>query len=484
VLGMSQVRAKSIKRKIKNVKARRDVVRSRSRKRQPEKYIVINEIPKAKFEALSYARAPLVKTMSDEVEWYSNESNTVLGTILIDNIDNDYVAVVLGRDEVGVFRWIDGLHSIDSITKARAILKKRICIQSKSCSNVFPQGLVKRKKNLIFHPVVKIDKMLEDYKTLVNSEFFSPAKELIREIAYSFEDPDGNYIEQFQSSGFNARMWELYLYALFHEMDFMISREFNSPDYVIEKGGIRVCIEAVTINPSQHHVDEDEPQTVEEVDRLLLDYMPIKYSGGLRNKLLKKYWEKSHVSGNPLLIAIHDFHQKDSMMWSRKALESYLFGARRSYSFTPKGGVVESVDIIADHRLGEKVIPSGFFSQPDSENISAVIHSNQATIGKFLRMGCLAEFGRKDLDVKFVGQAIYNNNQLHINFESDVCSEEYEEYWKDSITIYHNPDALFPLDRDLFPGVAHVYFCDNNFYSIKPQYYPVHGRTYYGLKEI
>jgi len=442
----------------------------------------VRNISKTRFEAISYARVPFVKVMSDEVEWFSNENNSILGAILNDNTDDDYVAAVLGRDEAGVFRWIDGLAGIDSLDDARSTLIKKMTLQTATGLEEFPQGVITRDKHLIFNPIVKEDKMPEDYKTLVDSEFFSPAKELIQEIVYSFEDPDGNYIEQFQSTGFNARLWELYLYALFHEMDFMINREFNAPDYVIEKPGIRLCIEAVTVNPSQHVIDELEPSTTEDMEKLLLDYMPIKYGSPLYSKLKKKYWEKKHVTGHPLLIAIHDFHQKDSMMWSRKALESYLFGARRTYSFTPENGLVENIELIDEHNWNTKTIPSNFFSQPNAENISAVIHSNQATIGKFLRMGYLAEFGRQDLDIKFVGQAIYDNNQAYIDFEKDVSSDEYEEYWKDSITIYHNPNALCPLDYNLFPNVAHIFFTEGKFNSIKPQYYPVQGRTYYRAK--
>lgn len=444
----------------------------------------MRKISKVRFEALSYARMPLVKIMSDEIEWYANANNAILGTILHDNTDDDYVAVVLGRDEAGVFRWVDGLAGIESIDEARAIISAKITEQSREGAEEFPQGVITRDKNLIFSPLVSEARMPEDYKTLVNSEFFSPAKELIQEIAYSFEDPDGNYIEQFQSTGFNARLWELYLYAFFHEMDFTINREFNAPDYVVDKAGIRVCIEAVTVNPSQHLVDEPEPTTTEEMERLLSDYMPIKYGSPLYSKLKKKYWEKAHVAQTPLVIAIHDFHQKDSMMWSRKALEAYLYGARRAYSSSPENGLVQSVELVTEHRWNDKVIPSNFFSQPDGENISAVIHSNQATIGKFLRMGYLAEFGRQDLDIKFVGQAIYDNNPAYIDFDMNVIPEEYKEYWRDSITIYHNPNSLRPLDYRLFPDVAHVFFFDGKFSSIKPQCYPVHGRTFYRVKEI
>tara|TARA_B110000196_G_scaffold217278_1_gene186580 strand:+ start:2212 stop:3543 length:1332 start_codon:yes stop_codon:yes gene_type:complete len=442
----------------------------------------VKKISKARFEALSYARVPLIKLISEDIEWYSNDNNAVLGTILLDKIDNDYVAMVLGRDEAGVFRCMDAKVSIQTIAEAREILLAKVNKHSKDGAEEFPQGVITRKKNMIFEYVEKKEPMADDYKLLSELDLFSPAKELIAEIAYSFEDPDGNYIEQFQSTGFNSRMWELYLYALFHELDFTINRDFNAPDYVLEKEGVRLCVEAVTVNPSQHKMNEPEPKTHEEIEKLLKDYMPIKYGSPLFSKLRKKYWEKEHVKGTPLLIAIHDFHQKDSMIWSRRALEKYLYGAERENHFG-ENEIIQKVTLIAEHKWNDKVIPSNFFALDDAKNISAVIHSNQATIGKFLRMGYLAEFGRRDIDIKFSGQCIQNNNQIPVGFDFTVTDDSYSELWSDSITIYHNPSALTPLDPALFPGVAHVFFDGNEFSSIKPKYYPIYGRTQYRTKE-
>lgn len=333
----------------------------------------MRQISKARFEALSYARIPFVKLISEDIEWYSNDNNAVLGTILLDKIDHDYVAIVLGRDEAGVFRYIDQEHSIPEISDARSMLLEKMEHHSQDGVEEFPQGVITREKHLIFEYIEKKEPMLDDYKLLTECDLFSPAKELIAEIAYSFEDPDGNYIEQFQSSGFNSRMWELYLYAFFHEADFMINREFNAPDYVVEKMGVRVCVEAVTVNPSQHAGNEPEPTTHEEIERLLKDYMPIKYGSPLFSKLNKKYWEKEHVTGNPLLIAIHDFHQKDSMMWSRSALERYLYGAERRHHFDENGKIVQEVTQMAEHRWNGKVIPSNYFELEDAKNISGII---------------------------------------------------------------------------------------------------------------
>lgn len=40
-----------------------------------------------------------------------------------------------------------------------------------------------------------------------------PGRAMMEEIYAEFEDPDGNFLEQFQTTGFNSRFFELYLFA-------------------------------------------------------------------------------------------------------------------------------------------------------------------------------------------------------------------------------------------------------------------------------
>ena len=65
------------------------------------------------------------------------------------------------------------------------------------------------------------------------------------EIAYSFEDADGNYVQQFQTAAFDARLWELFIYAFLHENQFFIDRGFAAPDYLCKKHGRTIFLEAV-----------------------------------------------------------------------------------------------------------------------------------------------------------------------------------------------------------------------------------------------
>ena len=73
---------------------------------------------------------------------------------------------------------------------------------------------------------------------------------MIREVFGSYTDLDGNFVEQFQTTGFDARIWELYLHAYLIDSDFSIQPSV-SPDYVVSKLGSTVAIEAVTSNPTQ-----------------------------------------------------------------------------------------------------------------------------------------------------------------------------------------------------------------------------------------
>ena len=55
-------------------------------------------------------------------------------------------------------------------------------------------------------PVVSNDKLHPAFKGLLEQDGYSPARGIIRELFASFVDPDGNFVEQFQTMGFDARI--------------------------------------------------------------------------------------------------------------------------------------------------------------------------------------------------------------------------------------------------------------------------------------
>jgi hypothetical protein len=74
-------------------------------------------------------------------------------------------------------------------------------------------------------------------------------------------DRDGNFVQQFQSDGFDARTWELYLFAVFHSLSFAIDQGHPQPDFLLEGRGVQWAVEATTANRAP-----DAPATAPESD--------------------------------------------------------------------------------------------------------------------------------------------------------------------------------------------------------------------------
>ena len=272
------------------------------------------------------------------------------------------------------------------------------------------------------------------------------------EMMHYFDDVDGNFVQQFQSDGFNSRFWELYLYALLNELGYGFDRGHSAPDFHCQWLLGDFFIEATTINPSPGgpNVDTSDREAYFE------HYVPTRYSGALCSKLKMKYWEQPHVAGHPLIIAIQDFHVSDAMTWSNSALVEYLYAIRQAERTNSEGKTEIVSEKITEFKWGNKTpIPAGFFQLPDSENISAVLANPAGTLPKFSRMGFLAGFGDRDVKMLRSGICYKDRGLTPEKFYSEVHAAGYAETWCEGVSVYHNPQAKIPLPREGFPGAAH-----------------------------
>ena len=445
---------------------------------------ILKQIKRERFEALvGYSRLPHAAAFSREVDWYSNNDGWLLATIVFDFSDEDYVVIILGRDLDNRFRAIDTLASYDSIKAAHEALQNKVSEINLKEVRVFPQGDEKGKKKDIFQPLYDTNKLHPSFEILRNSNGYSSAKEIIAEAMHHYTDIDGNFIEQFQTTGFDSRLWELYLFAYLTEEYLLIDRTNNAPDFIVSNGEQVVAVEAVTVQHSQNNIENENIDftklTPADIQELQKNYMPIKFGSPLFSKLKKKYWELEQVKGKPLVFAIADFHAKQSMLWSSTALHNYLYGTRHDFHFDEDGKLVISPIKIEYHEHNGKKIPSGFFFTEDAENISAVMFSASGTISKFVRMGKLAGFGDTSVRVFYQGTCHKHDPDASMpnGFHFEV-NEDYSESWASGISIFHNPHALIPLSQDVFPSAAHHWMLpDGNIESILPEFHPYNGRT-------
>jgi hypothetical protein len=436
-------------------------------------------LPHARYSALTYAVSPVAKIFAIEKEWYSDPDETVIGVLLLDRQDKDWSWLVLGRDVDGLFKAVETKNSVETCEIARNELRERMKDIVATGEHVFPQE-AKARKNRILEPVVTPEKLHPNFRALITLDGYSPARAIIQEIAYAFVDVDGNYIREFQTTGFAARLWELYLFAFLHEQDFILNRECNRPDFCGTKFGFPLNIEACTVNETEGE-STPLPRSSEEAVRQEANYMPIKYGSVLYGKMQKKpkYWEMEHTKNLPFALAIHDFHGGDSMVWSAQALDDYLYDLKATWHKDAEGKLHITETPIREHIWGEKRIPSGFFDQPDTENVSAVLFSNSATIAKFNRMGKLAGFGDPGIVIIREG-AMHDpepNATVPIPFKVLVTPETYSETWSDSIRVFFNPKATNPFPMDLLPGCSYHALENGRRISFLPDGFIHHSRT-------
>jgi hypothetical protein len=451
----------------------------------------MKRISPLRFDALAgYARQPASILHGEEMGYFEHGGERVLGLLLRDRTDNDFGGLVLARDRRLQFRCVHATGFFDLQRRAEVELRRGMEEIAALPDTEYYQGDETGKPVDFFTPVVPAHRLNPNFVHLRDEEVYSAARGIIEQMMRWYEDADGNFVEQFQTTGFDARIWELYLFAVFREMNYAVDRTHRSPDFACVNPFARFNVEAVTVNATRDStgaiVPDPEIATAEQFNAYQFPYMPIKFGSPLTSKLSKRYWELTHVAGDPLLFAIQDFSAPQSMLRSRSAFENYIYGYAHDSTRDPDGKLRILPWKIGSHQWGSKEIPSGFFDIPDAENVSAVIFSNSGTISKFNRMGLLAGFGSPRLDLVRVGFAVDHdpNATEPKGFRHSVNDPDYEESWCEGLDFWHNPRPKQPIDPEVLPFVAHHRLLpDGQVKSLTPDWHPLGSYTVHFLRE-
>lgn len=329
----------------------------------------------------------------------------------------------------------------------------------------------------IFKQIVTDQKLNKKYKLLLESNLFDPAKKIIENISNEMTDMDGNFIQQFQSDGFDARLWEMYLFILFKEIGFTHNNQYERPDFQLTKGDIEIFVEASLSAEKQDDIYtksfiEDAMARLDlGVQQQLIDYYIIRLGSVLFSKLNKEYWKLDWVKGKPIILAITPAHNYLAPFLPDAKLIEYLYGIRQNVNITEKGIENLGAEEVVEFRLGDKTIPANFFSQPLSENISGIIFTNNSDLHKFNRMAYQGNLSKEQLIMVRAGT----------KYSSDLGSEaQYFDYfikpnqgvenWCESVTLFHNPNALHKIDTTTFKYIRQFWLeSDRTFNGIMPR---------------
>jgi hypothetical protein len=338
------------------------------------------------------------------------------------------------------------------------------------------------------------DQLHPQFLKLRDDPLNGPARGMLRHAMKDLTDPDGNLVEQFQTHGFDARTFEIFLFALFREVGHQIDRSHDRPDFLLTKDGLTAAVEAVTANPpptgkyQPYQPLPKAPRSREEAIAYLKNEVAIRFGSPLFSKLKKRYWNLPHVAGRPLIFAIQTFHADGALTLSSISLSQYLFGVDHDWHRDDGGNLVVTGSKVDDHTSGSKRIPSGFFNQPEAENVSAVLFSNTGTIPKFNRMGHQGPYRSGKVRMIRVGNCHdHDPNAVEPRtffYEVGDPSQGMEP-WREGTILIRNPGAKHPVppgwlgtgaEENLENGaVVSTFFDDFQPYASLTHLYP--GRT-------
>lgn len=441
-------------------------------------------ISKVRFDALAgYTRSPQVTMLCEEQAWLSSQCGRVLGVLLRDRTDEDFSWVVLARDRLLRFRAIDLGVSLETIETARSELVAKVEHHAESPDESFHQGDETGQPIDFFEPLAPPERLHESFKLLTSHERYSPAQELIAAMMRYHVDIDGNFVEQFQTTGFDTRLWELYLFAVLNELGYARVSDAAVPDFVASGLLGSLGIEATTANAPQSG-SAPVPATEQEFTDYFQNYIPIKIARALKRKLNRTppYWQEPGMAEIPFAVAVQDFHGPGVMRMITPTATEYVFGVRHRIE-----NGVQRIERLTEHRFGNAVEPSGFFSLPGAENVSAVILNPLGTLTKFNRMGFLAGFGSRR--VRMIRSGYMRGERRPdgpgpIPFAQEIHTPNYEESWVEGMVVLHNPNARIPLDPDLIPGANHEFLqADGKIMSLIPDFHPYFSQTSIALAD-
>lgn len=283
------------------------------------------------------------------------------------------------------------------------------------------------------------------FKTLMTPEY-EDVRRVLSRWASGFEDRDNKFDHEFQTT-FNSSFWEIYLYQCFKDLEMEVDFSKPAPDFSVKtKSGNVINVEAVTAN----HASDSSPEWVaqelkEEKDFLNFSCVRILNSIDAKHKkFLASYSNLDHVKNAPFVIAVAPFEQRNFFIQNNEAIIRVLYGKG-----IDKHASWLEVDVPTASKNENVSLDLGLFATDKYKNISAVIFSTIATVGKAISQTSMPRFIR----------CSRYHPQLGLIPELTENTRYFETHL-DGLQIHHNPYAVHKLTQDAFRKyeVTHYYY--------------------------
>lgn len=312
----------------------------------------------------------------------------------------------------------------------------------------------------LFAPLVNESRLHRQFRDLRDAPFHSGSRALMNSLYSRMGDPNGNFLRDFQGSGFHSRLFELACFAYLESANLKIDRSYPQPDFLASRDSVTVAVESVTANPSHDQgqdiaIDRMPDLSQEEIYEKVAGEFPRRMSAILHKKLSKRYHHAAHVSGKPLVFMIAPNFEAGSVFYTDDALLYCLYGPPES-------------EPIWQGR-------PAFFWDNQAGSISAVLYCNAFTVSRFFR---LAFATAKSPIVAIRSGVCY---RPHSSSDFGGCKFEFQvgdpaaprETWDEGVTLFHNPFAAHPLPQGFLPASSTISIRDGYIYREVLGFHPL-----------
>ena len=339
----------------------------------------------------------------------------------------------------------------------------------------------KDKKMKDLFEIIDKSKNIDDrFKMLTSTPYLSAAKGEINRIYNSWNGFDKDFANQFQTTNYESRLWELYTYEFLKSHKFLIEKsQEERPDFKISIENEILYIECVTSNAK--YGDRSDIMLNSLNTELEVDFIT-RIGSSLFTKLSKEYHKLNWVKGKPLVFAIQPFHNSESFNMNVYSIVKYLYGYEIVKDNHQNEGIKTTFNKITNCKKdehGELKEMASFFDLPNSEYVSGIIFTNSATIGKFSRMGFQNGLDNGEtLDIIYsgIGYSDKLNDTKPGSFVNSIKDKPFDNY-NYGVTFFHNPNAKYPIDEDLF-FCTQCKLANDEILWRRMNFYPYNGKNF------
>lgn len=316
-----------------------------------------------------------------------------------------------------------------------------------------------RPRAKLFDAVVDQARQHPGYQQIATSDSHVGARELMQQTLDQWDSPDRHFVREFQTEGFDARVFELYLAATLGSLGWTVDSESGRPDFRCRGDGLEFYVEAATAHsPGNPQTPTSPEEFFEELEASSdnVDEVAVRFGSVLLSKAMKDYQDLPHVAGKPIVIAVQAFFGPAALFHSELPLVRYLYDV--ALVEVDESGAISPTDASVGCHVGDsKTIPSGWFGEDDAVHISAVMWSNCGTTAKFNRMAAGLGLGAPGWEIYRHGLELDPQpGATEPAFFFERVEPGSEEPWEEGLVVMHNPRAVVPLPLSAFEGVTQI----------------------------